>query len=183
MKIHVVTGELRWSLIDNVNQEIKKKDFCFSPKEWKHRLQLICRVVMHKVCFRSQTSCLLIWMKLNTYIILTSISQQTVNFGNGKEVKAIYFIFVFFCLRVQLLSYKEFMFSIQQMLISHLTDIAKVLQKMTFRNNKLNSYHLSDCLSDKPNSLFQKSRKGCRDSTKAVINSQTQSEQFSMKRC
>lgn len=60
-----------------------------------------------------------------------------------KEVKAIRFIFVFFCLGVQLLSYKEFMFPIQQMLIGHLIDIAKVLQKkkkMTFRNNKLNSY-------------------------------------------
>lgn len=92
---------------------------------------------------------LLIYMKLNTYIILTNISQQIVNFGNGKR-QCIFFIFVFFCLRIQLVFNKEFMFSIQQTLISLLIDTAEVLQKMTFKNNKPNSYYLSNCLSDRP---------------------------------
>lgn len=35
MKIYVVTGELRWSWINNVNQRIKKTNFCFSKKRVK----------------------------------------------------------------------------------------------------------------------------------------------------
>ena len=46
------------------------------------------------------------------------------------------------------------------MLINLLINTAKVLKKMTFQNNKLNSYCLYNCLSDRPNSPFQNSKKG-----------------------
>lgn len=44
---------------------------------------------------------------------------------------------------------------------------------MTFKNNKCNSYYLSNSLSDIPKSPFQNSRKGCRY-TKAMISSKSQ---------
>ena len=51
---------------------------------------------------------------------------------------------------------------------------------MIFKNNKLNSYYLYNCLSERPNSPFQNSRKEWRNwtqflfCTKAVVNSQSQ---------
>ena len=66
------------------------------------------------------------------------------------------------------------------MLINLLINTAKVLQKMTFKNNKLNSYYLYNFLSDRHNSPFQNSKKRWRNWTqflvcaKVVVNSQSQ---------
>ena len=84
-----------------------------------------------------------------------------------------------FCFRIQFFFIKN-LFSVQQMLINLLINTAKVLKKMTFQNNKLNSYCLYNCLSDRPNSPFQNSKKGWRNwtqflvCTKVVVNSQSQ---------
>lgn len=52
---------------------------------------------------------LLIWMKLNSYIFLTNVSQQIVNFGNGKRNQRQY-IFYIYVLFQDLIFYKEFIF-------------------------------------------------------------------------
>lgn len=77
---------------------------------------------------------------------------------------------MFFYLRFQLFSYKEFMFSIKQTLISRLIDIAKVMQEMAFK--KYSSYYLSNYVSARTSSSLQKSEKevGIRHNSFAVAN-------------
>lgn len=130
---------------------------------WNDRSQLIGKVLIYKVCLRLQLLVLLTWMKLNTYIIVTNISQQIVNTGNGngKGIKSNVFYVCVPLSRFQLFSHKEFMFPFLQTLISqpfnrHHWGNAK---EMTFRNNKINRYYLSNCLSNKLNNPFQNSKK------------------------
>ena len=82
-----------------------------------------------------------------------------------KELKAIcFFISVCFCLEVQLFFCKN-IYVFYPTDVDQLFNSKSTAKKMTFKNNKLHSYYLSNGLSDIPNSPFLNSRKGWRDRT------------------